>query len=454
MSLTSTPIRSCIATALLVVLLAIHTPRAPAEITYTGVNLAGADFGESNLPGTYNTHYTYPRPQEVDYFVGKGLNTFRIPFRWERLQRAQNAALNAAELARLTTIVNYATSKGAHVVLDPHNYARYHGNVVGTAALPNSSLADFWSRLSSEFKDNSRVIFGLMNEPHTMPTEQWRDAANAAIAAIRDTGATNLILVPGNAWTGAHSWTQNWYGTPNATAMLGITDPGNNFAFDVHQYLDGNSSGTSTQIVSPTIGHERLVAFTNWLRTNNRRGFLGEFAVANSQIGDAATQIGDEAIHNMLSYVKDNDDVWLGWTWWAAGPWWGDYMFSLEPTGLGGSGQADRPALSVLQRHLATNVPPITGDYNRNGTVDAADYVVWRNTFDQSGPGMAADGNANNKIDAADYDLWKLNFGRTANFRGSTTTTIPEPASSILLTVATGSILLAGHRKKPLSRSR
>jgi endoglucanase len=454
MSLTSTPIRSCIATALLVVLLAIHTPRAPAEITYTGVNLAGADFGESNLPGTYNTHYTYPRPQEVDYFVGKGLNTFRIPFRWERLQRAQNAALNAAELARLTTIVNYATSKGAHVVLDPHNYARYHGNVVGTAALPNSSLADFWSRLSSEFKDNSRVIFGLMNEPHTMPTEQWRDAANAAIAAIRDTGATNLILVPGNAWTGAHSWTQNWYGTPNATAMLGITDPGNNFAFDVHQYLDGNSSGTSTQIVSPTIGHERLVAFTNWLRTNNRRGFLGEFAVANSQIGDAATQIGDEAIHNMLSYVKDNDDVWLGWTWWAAGPWWGDYMFSLEPTGLGGPGQADRPALSVLQRHLATNVPPITGDYNHNGTVDAADYVVWRNTFDQSGPGMAADGNANNKIDAADYDLWKLNFGRTANFRGSTTTTIPEPASSILLTVATGSILLAGHRKKPLSRSR
>jgi endoglucanase len=93
----------------------------------------------------------------------------------------------------------------------------------------------------------------------------------------------------GNAWTGAHSWTQNWYGTPNAQEMLNIVDPGNNYAFDEHQYLDSDSSGTSSTIVSATIGQERLVAFTNWLHTNNRRGFLGEFAVANSTIGTGGT---------------------------------------------------------------------------------------------------------------------------------------------------------------------
>jgi endoglucanase len=435
-------LRRFIAPALLASLAALQPACARSAITYTGVNLAGADFGESNLPGTYNTHYTYPRPQEVDYFVGKGLNTFRIPFRWERLQRAQNAPFNTAELARLTTVVNYATSKGAHVVLDPHNYARYHGNVVGTAALPNASLANFWSRLSDEFKDNSRVIFGLMNEPHTMPTEQWRDAANAAIAAIRDTGATNLILVPGNAWTGAHSWTQNWYGTPNATAMLGITDPDNNFAFDVHQYLDSDSSGTTSQIVSQTIGQQRLVAFTNWLRANNRRGFLGEFAAANSQIGSGETQIGDEAIHNMLNYMEANEDVWLGWTWWAAGPWWGNYMFSLEPTNLGGPSQADRPALSVLQSHLTRNSPPLTGDYNHNGTVDATDYAIWRDSLDQTGSGLAADGNANSRIDAGDYDLWKSNFGRTTTPRARVSDIIPEPATC-LLAIAASSMFLA-----------
>jgi endoglucanase len=421
-------------------------PKAHAALTYTGVNLAGADFGESNLPGAYNTHYTYPRTTEVDYFVGKGMNTFRVPFRWERLQRSQDAPLNASELSRLSTIVNYATGEGAYVVLDPHNYARYFGNVVGTASLPNASLADFWSRLASEFKDNERVIFGLMNEPHTMPTEQWRDAANAAIAAIRDTGATNLILVPGNAWTGAHSWTQIWYGTPNAIAMLDITDPGNNFAFDVHQYLDSNSSGGSSQIVSETIGQERLVGFTNWLRTNNRRGFLGEFAVANSQIGEADTQIGDEAIHHMLNYVEDNDDVWLGWTWWAAGPWWGNYRFTLEPTNLGQPNQTDRPALAVLQPHLAASQANVPGDYDSSGTIDAADYIVWRNTLGQSGSGLAADGNDDEQIDGDDYAIWRANFGQSNNGAHGAAQrhfVTPEPTTALLL--LHGLVLLLAH---------
>jgi hypothetical protein len=51
------------------------------------------------------------------------------------------------------------------------------------------------------------------------------------------------------------------------------------------------------------------------------------------------------------------------------------------------------------------------GDYNNNGAVDAADYVVWRNSLDQSvtlpndtTPGM---------VTAADYDVWKANFGKS-----------------------------------------
>jgi endoglucanase len=418
---------------------------AESAILYTGVNLAGAEFGDSNLPGVYNTHYTYPRSNEVDYFVGKGMNTFRLPFRWERLQQAQNAQFNAAELARMKTFVNYATSQGAYVVLDPHNYARYYGAVVGTTALPNSSLADFWSRLSNEFKTNDRVIFGLMNEPNTMPTEQWRDAANAAIAAIRDTGATNLILVPGNAWTGAHSWSQNWYGTPNAVAMLSITDPGNNFAFDAHQYLDSDSSGTSSQIVSQTIGRDRLVGFTNWLRTNNRRGFLGEFAVANLQIGNGGSQIGDEAVHQMLDYMEANEDVWLGWTWWSAGPWWGNYMFSLEPTNLGQPSQADRPALAVLQQHLASTLSMLTGDYNQDGTVDAADYVVWRNSHGQSGTNLPADGNDDDMVDEVDYEVWRSHFGESET-AGATSLSVPESASWMLVLPSVAALLRLRRR--------
>jgi endoglucanase len=412
-------------TAVLLTALSATTARA---VSLTGVNLAGADFGESNLPGTYNVHYTYPTSAEVDYFMGKGMNTFRIPFRWERLQQTANTPFNSAELGRLNTIVNYATSQGAYVVLDPHNYARYYGNVVGTAAVPNANFADLWSRLADIYKDNNRVVFGLMNEPNTMPTEQWRDAANSAIAAIRNAGATNLILVPGNAWTGAHSWNDTWYGTSNSTIMLGITDPQNNFAFDVHQYLDGDSSGSSSSVVSAAIGQQRLVNFTNWLHANNRRGFLGEFAVANSTIGTGGSQIGDEAIHNMLSYIETHGDVWLGWTWWAAGPWWNNYMFTLEPTNLGQQNQTDRPAMAVLQSHLA-----LAGDYNANGAVDAADYVLWRNNG-----ALQNEVHSLGSASAQDYAEWRSRFGSSAAGSGSGAagSLVPEPESVLAALLA------------------
>ena len=63
-------------------------------VSFTGVNLAGAEFG-SRLPGTYNTDYTYPTTAEINYFVGKGMNTFRVPFRWERVQPTLNSAFNS-----------------------------------------------------------------------------------------------------------------------------------------------------------------------------------------------------------------------------------------------------------------------------------------------------------------------------------------------------------------------
>jgi endoglucanase len=187
-----------------------------------------------------------------------------------------------------------------------------------------------------------------MNEPHSMPTETWRDAANAAILGIRAAGATNLILVPGNAWTGAHSWLDNWYGTPNGTVMLTISDPINHFAFEVHQYLDADSSGTSGTCQSTTIGSQRLANFTAWCRANGRRSFLGEFGVS-------ANASCLQALDDMLTYVEANADVWLGWTYWAAGPWWGNYMFSIEP-----NAGMDRPQMDGLEPHIPIPAPMLT----------------------------------------------------------------------------------------------
>lgn len=311
----------------------------PATLPFlAGVNLAGAEFG-SSLPGIYDQDYTYPTQAEVDYFVTKGMNVFRLPFRWERLQPSAKGAFDSAELARVDGFVTYATGKGAYVLLDPHNYARYYDKLVGQD-VGADVLADFWSKLASHYKGNAKVIFGLMNEPHDMSTELWRDDANAAIQAIRAAGATQLILVPGNAWTGAHSWNQSYYGTPNGQVMKSIVDPGDNYAFEVHQYMDGDSSGTSASCVSETVGADRLKDFTAWLVQNGQRGFLGEFGAANNP-----TCL--KALDNMLGYIDTNKPAWIGWTYWAAGPWWDGYMFSIEP-----QGGVDAPQMATIKTHL------------------------------------------------------------------------------------------------------
>lgn len=316
-------------------------PTSPTP--YRGVNLEGADFG-SALPGTEGVDYVFPTTAEVDYYFAKGMNTFRVGFQWERLQRTAKGAFDVAYFTKLDALVRYATGKGAYVVLNPQNFARYYDKVIGSTAVPNAVFADLWRRLALTYKGNPRVLFGLVNEPNTMSTEQWVSAANAAIAAIRTAGATNVVLAPGNGWTGAHSWYDTWYGTSNAVAMLGIKDPGDNVLFEVHQYLDADSSGTLGSCVSTTIGRQRLTAFVGWLRANKKRGFLGELAGGRNATCYAA-------VSDMLTYVNAQPDVLVGWAWWAGGPWWGEYAFTLEPK----SG-VDRPQMAVLKPFLATLV--------------------------------------------------------------------------------------------------
>ena len=352
----------------------------------TGVNLAGAEFGTAGgaLPGTFGSQYTYPTSAEVNYFVGKGMNTFRLPFRWERLQQSQNAAFNSNELTRMNNFVNTATAAGAYVMVDPHNFERYYPDLtdfnsmqsgstglIGSASVPISSFTDFWTRMANQYKNNSHVIFNLMNEPNAINTQTWVNAANAAIVGIRSTGATNLILVPGVNWTGASSWVSS-----NGTAMLNIVDSGNNFAFDMHLYLD-DGSGSHDWITNddPTIGVSRIAGATQWLKTNHRSGFLGEFAVSNASVGGGilARQLTPAQLTRKLgtrrpticsATWRPNSDAWLGWTWWAGGPWWTSYMFSPEPTNLGAATPTDKPLMAVIQPHFAH---PVTGDFDGNG---------------------------------------------------------------------------------------
>jgi endoglucanase len=320
---------------------ATASPPVSGPMPFRGVNLAGGEFGDV-LPGVEDVDYQWPTTKEVDYYLSKGMNTFRIGFKWERIQPQAYGELDPAYAAKLQAIVGYATAQGASVIIEPHNFARYYGVLVGSDSVPSSVFADLWRRLALRNAANPRVMFNLVNEPNTMPTEQWVSDANAAIGAIRQTGAGNTIIVPGNNWTGAHSWDQDDYGTANAKAMLDIVDPADNALFEVHQYLDETSGGVSEQCVGTTVGRERLAPFVRWLREHGKKGFVGEFAGGDNETCNLA-------VKDMLGAMMDASDVLVGWLWWAAGPaWQGSYPFSLDPLNDG----KDRPQMSLLRPHL------------------------------------------------------------------------------------------------------
>ncbi|HEX5445629.1 MAG TPA: hypothetical protein VFW87_17510 [Pirellulales bacterium] len=81
----------------------------------------------------------------------------------------------------------------------------------------------------------------------------------------------------------------------------------------------------------------------------------------------------------------------------------------------------------------------LAGDYNGNGVVDTADYIVWRKALGQSGVGLAADGDADGNVNEGDYDVWRMNFGQTATAAATSinaAAAVPEPAALILALLA------------------
>ncbi|EFX05328.1 extracellular endoglucanase [Grosmannia clavigera kw1407] len=289
-----------------------------SSFRFTGVSESGAEFGSGKIPGTVNTDYVWPVSSSIDTLMEKGFNTFRVPILMERAIPTQmSGTIDESYFQNLEKIITYITGKGAYAVIDPHNFGRYNGNIISNVA----AFEAWWYTVAKRFHTNSKVIFDTNNEYHDMDNNLVASLNQAAIKGIRASGATTqYIFVEGNMWSGA--W--HWISSGTSTGMGTLVDPSNKIIYEMHQYLDTDGSGTSTDCVSATVGSERLAAATKWLKDNKKIGILGETAGgANSQC--------ISALQDMFRYMEKNTDVWAGWLWWGAGPWWGPYIYSMEP---------------------------------------------------------------------------------------------------------------------------
>lgn len=88
---------------------------------------------------------------------------------------------------------------------------------------------------------------------------------------------------------------------------------------------------------------------------------------------------------------------------------------------------------TILQIVVTDSLP---GDYNRDNSVDAADYIVWRKMFGAAvADFVSADGNGDGLIDDDDYGVWQRHFGTVPPPGSGGGESVPEPTTILLLAV-------------------
>lgn len=344
---------------------------------FRGINISGLEYDGTFLDALFQM----PDLPDMLYFSKQGMNTVRLPIRWEFLISEQGDAVtsidpmsptvNSMYMNAIYDVAQKYLQSGLTVDLDLHNYMRFcsagiaigQGNEPTDAGSPNSpcvlvnanQLAYIWGVIATKFQPLAQeyphqLIFGLMNEPFSIDNnpdqalkvkDLFADEV-AAIKTIRGYGLQNLILLSGDYWDPLHGWTNGQTENlpagdlPNGEVFTaanlqtaGIHDL-SNIAIEMHQYFDSNWSGTHPtcqQFNSYDDFKQKLALedshgndiYGNWLKANNMKVFLSEFGAADNPTCQ-------QDVNYMLQFVTEHaynsatpaNGGFIGWTAWRA----------------------------------------------------------------------------------------------------------------------------------------
>jgi endoglucanase len=362
------------------------TPQLLPAQYLRGVNVTGAEWGNKTIPGANGEEYLYPSQQTFEYFAARGFNFIRLTNLWERLQPTPGGPLDPTVLGYLKQNVAWAKAAGIKVSIEIHNFGRYTipGSVCsgqdpwgimpaaciidnkynGNVLVSGADLADFWRRMSDEFKGDSTVMaYDLMNEPHDMGTADWKQITQDVLTAIRNNDDSKLIMIPGDGGSNATSWPSN-----HGSASW-INDPQNNFWYEAHEYFDYDYSGTyaaartinGVDVTYPSsydlnlaansdllnVGVNRLQPFLGWCQANNVKGYLGEFGVPRDE---------PRWLPVLERLLEKLDEAGMAGSYWSAGDAWNwassDKLNVQPENGF----TTDREQMPTLLAHLAPDM--------------------------------------------------------------------------------------------------
>lgn len=99
-----------------------------------------------------------------------GMNIYRLPVSWQFLINFElGGKLDYNAIGLYNDLVQGCLDTGGYCIIDIHNYARWGGRpkIIGQGGPSNYQFADLWRQLAEKYKNEEKVVFGLMNEPHT-----------------------------------------------------------------------------------------------------------------------------------------------------------------------------------------------------------------------------------------------------------------------------------------------
>ncbi|QDS74033.1 hypothetical protein FKW77_009066 [Venturia effusa] len=300
------------------------------KVAFAGTNIAGFDFG-NQIDGSVDPskiveltgplHGTAPPVlEQMQHFVSVGLNTFRLPVAWQYLVNYQlGGQLNVSgNFGTYDKLVRGCLDAGAAMcIIDVHNYARWNGHIVGQSGsgygVPeNTHLSSLWWQLAAWYKNEKRVAFDIMNEPHALDMNLWAESVQWAVNGIRDAtgGNQHMILLPGTDFCSAGSFVQS---SSEALMKVKNRDGGTeNLVFNIHKYLDYDGSGHNIECTTNNIDNS-FAPLATWLRQNNRKAMLTETG------GGADARSCLKYLCEQNDFINANADVYLGVVSWGAG---------------------------------------------------------------------------------------------------------------------------------------
>ncbi|GJE87572.1 endo-1,4-beta-glucanase [Phanerochaete sordida] len=304
-------------------------PTAPAGALprLGGVNTAGYDFSVAT-DGSFTGTGVSPPTSQYTHFTAEGANLYRIPFAWQLMTPTLGGSIDQSFLSRYDQTVQAALNSGPNVmvIVDLHNYARWNGGIIAQGGPTDAQFQSIWTQLAQKYGSNSRVIFGIMNEPHDIPSiSTWANSVQGVVNAVRAAGSKNFLLLPGSSWASAQA-----FPTEAGPYLVKVTDPlggTSKLIFDVHKYLDSDNSGTHPDCTTDNVSV--LQTLVQFLQANgNRQAIL-------SETGGGNTSSCEMLLGNELSYVKSAYPTLAGFSVWAAGAFDTTYVLTVTPNADG-----------------------------------------------------------------------------------------------------------------------